>query len=93
MDGQHVVTRGEYDDGAALIDGELQDIHHRCELRVRHLTPYNFLIAPNGSPINNPAFDRTLVDRLNDILKTGEGLDDLAAKIRKLRRPPQHNGD
>jgi hypothetical protein len=87
VDGQHVVTRGEYDDGAAMIDGDLQDIHHRAELRVRHLTPYNFLIAANGSPINNPMFDQTLADRLDSILKTGDGLKDLAAEIWKLPRP------
>lgn len=93
VDGKHVVTRGEYDDGAAMIGGDLQDIHGRADLRVRHLTPYNFLIAANGSPINNPAFDQTLADQLDGILKTGDGLDDLAAKIWKLRRPPQHEQD
>lgn len=92
VDGKHVVTRGEYDDGAATIDGELQDIHGRAELRARYLTPYNFLIAPNGSPINNPAFDQTLANRLDSILKTGSGLENLAAEIWKLPRPPQHGG-
>lgn len=87
VDGEHVVTRGEYDDGAAMIDGELQDIHHRAELRARHLTPYNFLIAANGSPINNPAFDNVLTNQLNGILTTGSGLDDLAAVIWRLPRP------
>lgn len=87
VDDQHVVTRGEYDDGAAMIDGEIQDIHQRAELRARHLTPYNFLIAANGSPINNPTFDHVLTEKLNGILKTGSGLDDLAAEIWRLPRP------
>ncbi|HEY8161720.1 MAG TPA: caspase family protein [Methylocystis sp.] len=91
--GHHAVTRGEYDDGAAMVDGELHDIQHRAELRVRHLTPYNFLIAANGSPINNPAFDQTLAERLNGILENGDGLEDLAADIWKLPRPPQHHRD
>ncbi|WP_426027241.1 caspase family protein [Brevundimonas sp. TWP2-3-4b2] len=86
VDGEHVVTRGELDDGAALLGGELQDIHDRVEVRVRHLTPYNFLIAANGSPINNPAFDRVLEDRLNAILRTGDGVDELAAEVWKLPR-------
>ncbi len=94
VDGKHVVTRGEYDDGSAMINGELQDIHGRADLRVRYLTPYNFLIAANGSPINNSAFDETLAERLDGILKTGQGLDDLAAEIWRLpRRPRQHDSD
>jgi hypothetical protein len=88
VDGKHVVKRGEYDDGAALINGDLQDIHHRAELRLRHLTPYNFVVAANGSPINNADFDHTLSERLNDILKTGHGIEDLAAQIWRLPRPP-----
>lgn len=91
VDGKHIVKRGELDDGAALIGEELQDIHHRVELRVRHLTPYNFLIAANGSPINNPAFDQLLNDRLNAILRTGDGLTELAAEVWKLPRPRQFN--
>ena len=87
VDGRHVVKRGEYDDGAAMIDGDLQDIHHSAELRVRHLTPYNFVIAANGSPINNPAFDQILSEQLNNILKTGHGVEDLAALIWRLPRP------
>ena len=93
VDGQHVVTRGEYDDGGAEIDGELQDIHRRAELRVRHLTPYNFLISANDSPINNPAFDQTLEEGLNRILQTGNGLEELAAEIWRLPRPRQHDQD
>jgi hypothetical protein len=88
-----IELRGEYDDGAAMIDGDLQDIHGRADLRVRHLTPYKLLIAANGSPINNPAFDKTSADQLDGTLNTGEGLDDLAAKIWKLRRPRQHEQD
>lgn len=93
VDGEHVVKRGELDDGAALIGGELQDIHDRVELRIRHLTPYNFLIAANGSPINNPAFDQLLNDQLNTILQTGDGLDELAASVSKLPRPRQFKGE
>ena len=93
VDGEHVVKRGELDDGAALIGGELQDIHGRVELRVRHLTPYNFLIAANGSPINNSKFDQVLNDRLNAILRTGDGFDELAAEVLKLPRPRHYNDD
>ena len=92
VDGEHVVKRGEFDDGAAMIGGELQDIHDRVVLRVRHLTPYNFLIAAHGSPINNFKFDQVLNKRLNAILRTGDGFDELAAQVWKLPRPQQFDG-
>ncbi|WP_271528812.1 hypothetical protein [Bradyrhizobium sp. CCBAU 25338] len=60
-----LVTRAEYDDGAAYRDGKLIDISSRSTLRVRYTTPYNFLIAANGSPINNPHFDSDLESLLN----------------------------
>lgn len=59
------ITRSEYDDAAAVIDGKLTDVRGRSELRTRYTTPYNFVIAANGSPINNSRFDSVLVEQLN----------------------------
>jgi hypothetical protein len=58
VDGQYLVTRGELDDGAAMIGGELQDIRGRNEVRSRYLTPFNFVIAPQGNPIEQPGNGR-----------------------------------
>jgi hypothetical protein len=90
VDGSHKVSRPEYDDGAAVIEGEIRDTAGRQELRIRYTTPYNFLIAPHGSPINNKDFDHTLERLLNDVLTTGEGLEDLAKEV--LRLPRRLNG-
>jgi hypothetical protein len=62
----HLVTRAEYDDGAATIGGSIVDIRGKVELRVRYLTPFNLLIAGQGSPINNNCFDRELGSGLID---------------------------
>lgn len=82
------VTRGEYDDGAALIAGNLVDIRGNVELRVRYTTPYNFLIASNGSPINNPTFDRQSEKLLNGLLSGDVRFGDLVKEIQKLPRRP-----
>ncbi|MFC5461869.1 hypothetical protein [Massilia niabensis] len=84
VDGQHLVTRGEYDDGAAVINGILQDISGRTQLRCRYTTPYNFIIAPHNSPINNSHFDHVLEFFLNGILQGDRSLDELAAAVKKL---------
>lgn len=34
----HLITRAEYDDGAAVIDGKVIDIGHRACIRIRCLT-------------------------------------------------------
>jgi len=84
VDGIHLINRAKYDDGAAEIDGNLEDVRGRCEIRCRYVTPYNFVIASNGSPINNPEFDKTLKDILNAMLKKEASLDELANEVLRL---------
>ena len=69
FDNKIPVKREEYDDGAAVIDGKVVDILGRTELRVRYVSPYNFLIAPNRSPINNDKFDKVLEGFLDRLLQ------------------------
>jgi TIR domain len=90
VDGTLPVTRPELDDGAAIIDGEPKDIRGRCKLRARHITPYNFLIAPNQSPINNDDFDTELENYLNQILAGTDVFNDMTSAIKRLpkRRLP-----
>ena len=66
------ITRAEYDDGATEIDGAIVDVTGRVVLRIRYITPYNFLIAPRTSPINNNDFDYELKAFLNQMLQ-GKG--------------------
>ncbi len=78
------ITRAEYDDGAAIIDGLPVDLNGEAELRVRYLTPYNFVIAPNNSPINNVGFDRHLEKILNEMLQEKCEIGKLVDAVMKL---------
>lgn len=69
--GETPVSRAQYDDGAMMVDGRLVDIYPETELRIRYTTPYNFVIAANGSPINNTKFDQSLEKILNLALDQG----------------------
>lgn len=66
--GKTNVTREEYDDGAALINGKVVDILGKTKLRVRYLSKYNFIIAAKQSPYNSKRFDRESKAIFNDIL-------------------------
>jgi predicted nucleotide-binding protein len=77
------ITRAEYDDGAAVIDGVPQRTAD-AELRVRYLTPYNFLIAAQDSPINNKAFDLRSEQLMNGILRRTVSIEELVSAILKL---------
>ncbi len=79
--GTHKITRGQYDDGGAVIDGEVVDVSEDSDLRIRYLTPYNFLIAAHGSPINNSRFDMPLKTFLNRALEEGN-----TVNIEELKR-------
>ncbi len=63
------VSRAEYDDGSTIIYGEVVDMNRESQLRVRYVTPYNLLVAPVDSPINNNRFDRQRDEMLNAVLK------------------------
>lgn len=53
------ITRQEYDDGSAMVNGKPMRLHGRAELRLRYLTSYNFILAAKFSPFNCREFDRT----------------------------------
>jgi len=79
------VTRSEYDDGFAVLDGKPRRITG-AELRIRYLTPYNLLIAPQDSPINNSYFDLPLKKLMNSILRGNATVADLAREVTRLPR-------
>lgn len=85
--GKHVVSRSEFDDNAAVIRGKLVRLDGDVELRERYITPYNLVIAPHLSPINNTGFDsklRALMDRL----LTGDAeISELKEEVRHLPKP------
>ncbi|WP_394890345.1 hypothetical protein ACG873_02915 [Mesorhizobium sp. AaZ16] len=69
VDGIHLVTRAEADDGSAMIEGKLQSLRGRLEIRSRYVTKYNFIIAAGGAPLMNSSYDYTLEGHLNAMLK------------------------
>lgn len=86
----NVITRAEYDDGAAVIDGKIVEFGGKAELRVRYLTPYNFIICAKWNPLNESRYDDIVEDILNGMLKGTNTIDDLANLCEKL---PRHRMD
>lgn len=84
VDENILLTREEYDDGATIIDNEPVDVAHKAQLRVRYITPYNFIIAPQQAPINNRRFEDKLEEYLNDLLRGKSVFDEMCNDIRHL---------
>ncbi|KIO48295.1 toll/interleukin-1 receptor domain-containing protein [Nitrosospira sp. NpAV] len=78
------ISRAEYDDDATVIDGKPVDLHGKADLRVRYLTPYNFIIAAHNSPINNGGYDNRRDEVLNNVLMGKLPLEQLVDEIHKL---------
>ena len=90
FNGKYKVNRAEYDDNAACIDGELVELGSDVELRVRYITPYNFLIAAHQSPINNNQFDLKLRGLLKSVLMGTGRLEGLTEEVLKLPKREMH---
>jgi len=82
--GDHNISRKEFDDGAASIDGKVVRLMGNAELRVRYLSKYNFVIAPKDSPINNNGFDRFFEKVMNDILLGKSSVETLVSTVEQL---------
>jgi hypothetical protein len=66
--GKKVINRQEYDDGAAIINDKIIDASD-AKLRLRYLTPYNFIIAAKQSPYNSRIFTQNTDKMFNDLLE------------------------
>jgi len=86
---QTPITRTCYDDGAAVINGNVVDTSS-AELRVRYLSKYNFLIASKFSPVNSREFEKISGQILNEILVGKGDLQELCDIIEGL---PRHRND
>jgi hypothetical protein len=66
-----LITREEFDDGAAVIEGKVYDTIALASLRRRYLTDYNIIICSKFHPFNdvkigtkfNDIMDRLLIDK------------------------------
>jgi hypothetical protein len=63
-----IVTHPEYEDGSAVINGEIIEIPD-AKSRKRFLSNYNFIITAKQSPYNSTRFQRESKDFFNEILK------------------------
>lgn len=80
------VTREEFDDGAAEIDGVIVDADGKAELRRRFLTKFNFIIAAKFSPYNSRECDKTSLPIYNKLLKDESKIEDLIQIFENLPR-------
>ena len=82
----HLITRTEYDDGAAVIDGKVIYIENQACIRTRYLTPYNFIICAKWNPLNEAKYDSDVQKILYGILKGTNTIYDLVDYTEKLSR-------
>ncbi|MCW5799905.1 MAG: hypothetical protein KIT40_15520 [Nitrospira sp.] len=85
------ITRAEFDDGAAVIDGDVVNLNGEASLREMYLTPYNLIIASHESPINNSQFDDSRNDILNRIIRNEATIEELTNAILSLPRREFYN--
>jgi hypothetical protein len=84
--GKYKVNRAQYDDNAAVIRGRLCTLGNDVELRLRYITPFNFVLAAECSPINNKKFDCQFVKLMDGILTGISNLENLVEQIKRLPR-------
>ena len=82
------MTRAEYDDGAAVIDDKVVDLNGKAKLRIRYITPYNFIICAHFNPMNSSAYDGMLERILNGILKGQSSVEEIVEAVKKM---PKNN--
>lgn len=82
------VSRAEYDDNAAVRNGETIRFtdENKLELRIRYLTPYNFIIAAKFNPINSKQGEALSQQYLDDMLKEKSTFEEFIEKYIKLDR-------
>lgn len=78
------ITIEEYDDGAAEINGHIVDIEENAKLRMRYITPYNFIICGKFNPINNSHYDDKMGKLLNGILKGTNSVEEMVEFVDQM---------
>lgn len=85
-----LVTREEYDDGAAERDGTIIETSGRTRIVCRHLTPYNFVLCAQMSPINNSQYDQRMRHLLDRMLAGEDLLPTIVDDVERLPRRDDH---
>ncbi|MCC9073550.1 caspase family protein [Flavobacterium sp. F-65] len=81
----HVVTSEEYEDGAAIINGEYTELTD-CKFRHRYLSKYNIILVPKSSPHNTREGNLLGTEYMNSILKEERTIEQFAKEYELLPR-------
>lgn len=81
------ISREQYDDGAAEIDGEVVPLNGEADIRVRHLAPRYYFIAPKFGALNTHGAER-VVASIVEAMESGDSVD--AALLEPLGKLPRH---
>lgn len=87
---EKTITRQEYDDGYADINGEIIPVSDKTELRCRFLSTFNFVVCAKFSSINCPRFDLESRPLMEGILNGTHTIQDLHDLITSLPKPQYH---
>ncbi len=82
----NLITRAEYDDGAAVINGHVVDVTDGLVLRERYLTPYNLIICAKYNPINAIGIGGKVKKMMDDILRGTISFEEIIKYIEELPR-------
>lgn len=85
-----VLTRSEYDDGGMVRNGEVIDTAGKAQLRLRFLTPYNFVICAQFNPFNSDAGDEISRFCLHEMLMGRMAMERFVEIARKLPLNPKY---
>lgn len=72
----HKISRQEYDDGYAEAEGRIIPLNHKAELRCRHLSPVNFIVAAKFGSYNCNRFERTSKEYFDGLLNWSKTLEE-----------------
>ena len=82
------ISRAEFDDGAAVINGKVVDAKG-AQVRVRYLSKYNFNIVAKTSPYNSKDCDLISEKYLKGILNGTHNFDDFLSLLIDLPKNPR----
>lgn len=85
------ITRMEYDDGAAVINGDVVDFDGRAKVRIRYLSKYNFVICAKFHPFNSQLGDRLTKKCLDQMLRDEITFEEFVILTERLPRNPEDN--
>ncbi|KAB8139738.1 hypothetical protein F8S13_26925 [Chloroflexia bacterium SDU3-3] len=79
------ISRGEFDDGFAVIDGQVLEVNN-AEIRRRNLRNDFIFLAPELSILNNPENDMTVHEIYKSLLDIGHISPEILEPLRSLKR-------